>query len=388
MAKKKNGVKRALVVTTWIFAIVIIVAVCMMFYYFHYANKKTVTKEDVSTYLSQDQIIADPMSGFSHLSEDEQQAYIRILKELQAIPEDIGEEDRSYTIQMEGNNITIDQLKNVYRAISADHPELFFIDNYEYTYLPDSQMVQSVRIITSMTKDEIRQNQDKLNTYKDEVLKALPGGDYENAKYLHDYIIDHTQYDVSAPNNQNLISVVDGASVCAGYAEMYQYLLNQAGLFATTVYGTTNTGQTHAWNLVKLDNSYGWVDPTWDDPSFNQDDFDSKSYQYFGVSSADLAKTHTIDSGFQGYDKIEEPSWNYFKKEGLDFNLNDSGSLNAIIQAIRNAAQSGQETVFIRLADMGQVNQVLTDLSNDSISRDYNLTYVKDPNYPILMFIF
>ena len=63
----------------------------------------------------------------------------------------------------------------------------------------------------------------------------------------------------------------NGESVCAGYAKTMQYLAGKAGIFVTYVTGTAtdpDTGETqdHAWNLVKCDGKYSYVDTTWADP--------------------------------------------------------------------------------------------------------------------------
>lgn len=389
MARKKgNGVKRFLITVTVVFAAIVLLAFALAFNAFGEIQEKTVTQEDVTTYLSQDQIISDAMSGFSHLTEDEQKAYLRLVNEIETMPETLDESDNTLTVSMEGNQVTTDELAEIYYAIQQDHPEFFWISKYNYTYLPEDNQVQQIILTSTMTKDEIAQNQQKLDTWTEQVLANLPGGDYSNAIYLHDYIIENTTYNLNAPNNQNLISVIDGESVCAGYAKAYQYLLNQAGLFATTVIGTVENGQAHAWNLVKLDGEYGWVDVTWDDPNYDNESFAYTSYLYFGQSTDEINKTHTLDAAYDYYQSFDEPSWNYFVRTGHDYDLSENGAVSSIVQTIRAAIQNGDENVYVRVADMDQVDQLLTELSNNSISSDYTLTYVKDVHYPVLMFAY
>lgn len=389
MARNKgNGVKRFLIAVTIAFAAIILLVFALAFNAFGKIQEKTVTEEDVTTYLSQDQIISDPMSGFSNLSENEQKAYLRLVNEIETMPEMLDESDNTLTVSMEGNQITKDELSRIYYAISQDHPEFFWIGNYNYTYLPDDNQVQQIVLASTMSKAEIIENQQKLENWTKEVLSGLPGGDYSNAIYLHDYIIDHTSYNINAPNNQNLLSVIDGQSVCAGYAKAYQYLLNKAGLFATTVIGTVENGQAHAWNLIKLNGEYGWVDITWDDPNYDNENFAYTSYLYFGQSSDDISKTHTLDAAYDYYQDFTEPGWNYFVETGHDYDLTQNGSVASIVQTIRTAIGNGDENVYIRVASMDQVDELLTELSNNSISSDYTLTYVKDTYYPVLMFAY
>ena len=80
-------------------------------------------------------------------------------------------------------------------------------------------------------------------------------------------------YDESAPDNQNIYSIfVNRQSVCAGYSKATQYLLEQLGVFCTYVTGKTTEGGNHAWNLVKCNGDYYYVDTTWGDPVFQQEE--------------------------------------------------------------------------------------------------------------------
>lgn len=91
-------------------------------------------------------------------------------------------------------------------------------------------------------------------------------------------------YDLTADMNQSAYSaLVNGKSVCAGYARAYQYLLQQLGI--PCYYCTGYSGGDHAWNIVKLEDGYYNVDVTWDDAA-------AIRYDYFNKTDADFASTH------------------------------------------------------------------------------------------------
>lgn len=90
--------------------------------------------------------------------------------------------------------------------------------------------------------------------------------DYDKAKYVFDYLASNVAYSTGAPDNQNIISVfVNGETVCQGYAAATQYLLEKLDIPCAVVAGTAD-GQSHAWNLVKLDGEYYYIDTTWEMP--------------------------------------------------------------------------------------------------------------------------
>ena len=103
-------------------------------------------------------------------------------------------------------------------------------------------------------------------------------------KYVHDALASAVTYDLTADMNQSAYSaLVNGKSVCAGYARAYQYLLQQLGI--PCYYCTGYSGGDHAWNIVKLDDGYYNVDVTWDDAA-------AIRYDYFNKTDADFASTH------------------------------------------------------------------------------------------------
>ena len=78
-------------------------------------------------------------------------------------------------------------------------------------------------------------------------------------------------------------ALVNGQSVCAGYARAFQYIMQQLGI--PTYYCTGYSGENHAWNIVKLYNDYYNVDTTWDDT-------EPGTYNYFNKTDAEFNTTH------------------------------------------------------------------------------------------------
>jgi len=180
-----------------------------------------------------------------------------------------------------------DEVNNAVISVFNDHPELFWLNtSYSYKYITTGTIVQ-ITLSFNETANDIDSSiylfNERANTIIEEASKL--DSDYDKEKYVHDTIINNTIYDKDAHVNQSAYSaIVNGRSVCAGYARSFQYIMNKLGI--STYYVTGSSNGEHAWNLVKIDNSYYNVDVTWDSSSRNK-------YTYFNISDNDISKTHT-----------------------------------------------------------------------------------------------
>ena len=184
-------------------------------------------------------------------------------------------------------NANAEEVERALDAFFYDHPELFWVEtSYGYTYLVTGVCLQ-VTLQFNLTKDEIPAACSAFDAGADEILNAALrfGTEYEREKYVHDTLIQKTEYDAEAAFSQSAYSaLVLGRSVCAGYARAFQYLMCRMGI--PTYYCTGSSEGSHAWNIVKLGGEYYNVDLTWDDS-------DPVSYYFFNRTDADFAATHT-----------------------------------------------------------------------------------------------
>ena len=103
----------------------------------------------------------------------------------------------------------------------------------------------------------------------DEVIKSLNldgKSDYDKFKAVTNWIVSNVRYDEDNETKyqHDLTGVVlDGLAVCDGYAGTFYYMANAVGLNALFEDGITNSNRIrHAWNLVQIDGTYYYVDPT------------------------------------------------------------------------------------------------------------------------------
>jgi len=183
-------------------------------------------------------------------------------------------------------SVKVDQLKNVFEAVYNDHPQLFWLETgYSCKYLQDGSCVEII-LKYNRTADNLSDAKQEFESYARGILSGAwaLGSDAEMEQYVHDILMQMVEYDLRAPMNQSAYSaLVQGRSVCAGYARAYQYLMQQLGI--PCYYCTGYAGENHAWNIVRLDGVYYNVDVTWDDT-------EPATYDYFNKSDRQYASTH------------------------------------------------------------------------------------------------
>lgn len=234
--------------------------------------------------------------------------------------------------------ITSDQLSQVFSAVYNDHPELFWLETaYSCKYLSDGRCVE-----IDLKFNRTAQNMDGAKAGFEENASQIISearnlsSDYEKEKFVHDKLIERVSYHLGAEMNQSAYSaLVNGQTVCAGYARAFQYLLQQLDI--PCYYCTGYAGEAHAWNIVALDDGYYNVDATWDDSGGGR-------YDYFNKTDMDYASTH-------------------IRQELSVYLPPCNGSI------YRNLEQNPEEAGLRNIADLGVTeDQVFTDM--DSYYRD------------------
>lgn len=187
-----------------------------------------------------------------------------------------------------GASLSVSEAEAVVLALVNDHPELFWLGSkYSVSYLKNGKAL-SIQVSFCLPVEEIDAAKIRFDTVAEEILGIagqLPTF-YEREKYVHDYILNHAEYDASdVEAAQSAYSaLVMQRTVCAGYSRAFQYLMNR--LNVPTYYCTGYSSGDHAWNIVRLDDGFYNVDLTWDARK-------PVSYAYFNRSDAEFSSTHS-----------------------------------------------------------------------------------------------
>lgn len=182
--------------------------------------------------------------------------------------------------------INISALKSVFEAVYNDHAELFWLKSGYLCKYNKNGICAEITLQFYETADNLAVSQESFQNSANTILSVAENlaTEYQKEKYVHDTLLNQIEYNLAANMNQSAYSaLVNGQTVCAGYARAFQYLMQQLGI--PCYYCTGYSGQNHAWNIIQLEGDYYNVDTTWDDTNPN-------TYDYFNKTDADFAADH------------------------------------------------------------------------------------------------
>lgn len=190
-----------------------------------------------------------------------------------------------------GADITEDDIKLVVLTLRNDHPEMFWVkSSWGWGVGADEDVCTAAYLVFYEYDTPVEETKRIFVDAAEKLLAGVPqdGSNYIKEKYLHDALAGHITYDSAYVWDQGAYTaMVEGRAVCAGYATSFQYLLQCVGIESFVVTGWAGGGS-HAWNIVKLEDDWHFVDVTWDDGS-------TVGHAYFNRGSDYMSGSHTID---------------------------------------------------------------------------------------------
>ncbi len=347
-------------------------------------------------------------SDFEEKNPDEFTVYYDQLSDLQkkiytAMGQAVSSADKKFTL----SNVSVSdferECKNAAVALQYDHPEYFwFTGGFRYFYSRGSTLSNiNIEPIYYEYVSSLFDEEEKLNDLKKAVknVAALAqqhsSDDYERIIFVHDYLIKNAIYDHDALNEYEKAShspsceyifssygcLVNGKTVCSGYAKAFQLIMREMGYDSTYVVG--DAGERHGWNCVYLDGEGYFVDVTWDDGDLA---VEVPFYNYAFITTEMLSRTHRIDMPFK-MPACTETEYNYFIKNGyyLDkYNFNSAASIiskqvNNDAAYIMFSSEYELDKAVKDLCDSGNINKISSIKKGAYFYRNedhYTLTFI------------
>ena len=201
--------------------------------------------------------------------------------------------------------LSFDKASEILRIFIYSNPQYYFIDLH---YGLSTR--NGANYIAPGVFEEFRDGTDrkkvtdqlavKINEYYSQI--DLKASELEKQIALHNLLVQNVTYEFG-DFDQSIYSVFfQNETVCAGYAKAFELLCNGIGIDCVAV-----TSKVHAWNKVRINDSWYVVDSTWND----LDDEREMRYTYFNRSNEVIDK---IDSTGQ---HKEEPIWEGYGPECL-----------------------------------------------------------------------
>ncbi len=347
--------------------------------------------------------VETPDSGgyaYNLLGETERQLYVSMVDAL---------EHFTPTLDAFPEGTTEETLFRVNQYVLADHPEIFWsaADGTAYWNrdLQGNHVMISYSFDYSMSQEEALPLQEAIETRVSDIVSGIQATeDYEIALAVYEFVVHSCEYDDAAADamregglDSDLYRVshltgalLDGKAICGGYARAVQYLLQQFGMEATYV-----TGGNHAWNLVRLDGEYYYVDATWGDPTLDGSDLqDHLTYSYFAMTTADLQRKYTLDADTLPLPECIATADNYFYRNGMVLETYSTSSVKRVLQSCLRQGVScaylkflQEEEYIAAKADLFQekeIIKVLDDAYGYTGNRDYTIVYLTDDDQLVL----
>ena len=234
-------------------------------------------------------------------------------------------------------NMSAKECKSAYFDVLYNHVELFYVEKSWYYY--DDEICPYYDY--NYMDDGI--DTDKLGkAFKTKCNKIISGvksswSDFQKVLYIHDYIITHAEYDLTFSHYSAYDNIMKGTSVCDGYASAFSLFMHLLNIPCEKI---TSYENNHAWNAVKVDGSYYYIDVTFDDPILSMPKTDYCSHEYFL-----LTKKQMHDNDHIYTDWITEEGTNAYKtiKTGSS---RKSGATSFIYSVYSAVTQSGKQMYY------------------------------------------
>ncbi len=191
------------------------------------------------------------------------------------------------------------------KEFSQDQDLLTHLNNYVHPYNGFSNVKTVISEAGDITISvDYFYSQEEINIINkkiDQIYREIITSDMDletKVLTIHDYIIEHTKYDVER-NNENASDyrsyiaygpLIEGYATCNGYTDAMALFLTKLGVpnFKVAMTPEKNSKSSgHVWNAIYINEEWLHLDLTWDDP-VSSDGKDYLQHKYFLITTKQL----------------------------------------------------------------------------------------------------
>ena len=236
----------------------------------------------------------------------------------------------AYRIPRLDADTVIDRLYQIYQTVYLAHPRFFYLNgSAKVSYTSDQgdgglihsmsltpQYWESTAALTSRELDLLIHDVELMAEDIATQIRGQTSQPWRQLQLLHDWLVRNIIYDRQENQEMNhaAAALLDGTTLCQGYAQAFQLIGLHLGFDVQMVTGESD-GIGHAWNLVRLDGTWYHVDVTHDDPLPDGGDETPARHIHFLRSDAIMAATHQWDR--TTFPAAPEDGAHYYRFQGL-----------------------------------------------------------------------
>lgn len=250
-------------------------------------------------------------------------------------------------------------MRAAYDALLLDRAEFYWLR----CEIPAGERADrfTLTVEEGLTLPAVRERQRQIDAAADALLDGMEGLPApEAAVRAHDALLRRVSYEEGAQGGDagNLYGgLVRGGGVCGAYSRAYQYLMQRLGVPCAFLSGTSVRGIPHAWNAVKLEDGWYYVDATWDDLP---DETGYLYHDYLLVTLEEISLEHFPEPGqYRELPPGDSDRYSYYRQFGYCADLGDPDPVAAMAAgfARRLADQplpAARQPVFLEIKLFGE----------------------------------
>lgn len=261
-----------------------------------------------------------------------------------------------------------DEYSRIYCILEKQESRFFYLDSVYYT----ADKVRDAKVVYRKIYDLDRMKKE-LDDAVDEAVRGAAGlaGDEYKVRYINDYIVKKCSYVTGGDETFASTAygcLVEGKANCEGYAKAFSLLANELELESVVITGTTDEGENHAWNQVKVATDWYNIDVTWADTDVSGE----MRQMYYLCSDSGFMRTHFADTSLFTPYECKKDDRNYYVSSGLYARTIDEAE-----DIVRRELKNGNDTIEIRFA----TPSVYEEFRNDFIDEENIFTLINETGY-------
>jgi hypothetical protein len=332
--------------------------------------------------------------GYQQLTEAEKALYDAIVLNVSAL---------SINVPNALGNVDVDTWNRIYGLVYTQEPQLFWMS-------PRITSAAKVGQLYYRTRDPeaIKKMQAEIDVTVNKIMSDISGmSTFDKLDYMNTYLAQNATFleaerlEDQGIFNETIYNAFAGGTAkqgdlqCSGYAHAVQYICDLSGIESMFVTGATKNGQTHAWNIVKVDGNWYNLDTTWADPILEKPNLKNVTHMYMLVPDKWILNiSHFKQNKLLLADGTEHlyftppactsDTMNWFRQKGKYYS--DAATAKAELKKqLENAAANGLRTTEVMVSSKSVYDEVLKDamsMQNDLKAKYSNVKGLSDKANP------